>query len=96
VSPDPVLAIFGSRVAHHRKALGWSLRDLGREAGGLSPNTTWRVEHGIGNGVSLSVAARIAAALRVPLGELALPPACRQCWDCPPPGFTCNKCGKLS
>jgi transcriptional regulator with XRE-family HTH domain len=96
VSADPVLAIFGGRVTQRRKALGWSLRDLGREAGGLAASTILRAERGDLAGVGLAVAVRIADALRVPLGDLVQSPACAECWDRPPEGFTCNACGARS
>lgn len=81
---------FGRLVAEERARRRWSMRDLCAKAG-LPVATIARVEGG--GGTSLDIALRFAAALGISLDGLMTPPACVQCGDSPPPGFTCNACG---
>jgi transcriptional regulator with XRE-family HTH domain len=66
--PLPVARVFGERVRARRKALGWSLEQLGEHAG-MHWTYVGSVERGERN-ISLLNIVRIAAALEVDAGEL--------------------------
>jgi transcriptional regulator with XRE-family HTH domain len=89
-SDAEINATFGQRAAALWGQRGLSGREVMRRAG-LSSSFITRLGHG--DGIGLAPAARIAQVLGVPLGQLLGPPACGQCLDAPPPGFTCNACG---
>jgi transcriptional regulator with XRE-family HTH domain len=87
----PINRLFGDRVARARKEQGLSMRDLATKAG-VSGSTASRVERG--TETWLSVAARIAEALGVPLAELVAEPVCGACDGSPPRPFICPACGR--
>ena len=84
------IAGFSKRVTDARERRNWSMRELAAKAG-VSVSTISRAE--AGHEVWLSAALRMADALGVPLEKLTRSPECAQCYDSPPPGFTCNACG---
>ena len=87
-----VPAIFGQRIKHERQRRGWNMRTLGAKTGGVSINTISRAERG--SDLTLSNAIAIAAALGLSLDAPLAEPACAQCDDRPPEGFTCTACGR--
>ena len=87
-----VPAIFGQRIRHERQRRGWNMRTLSAKTGGVSINTISRAERGAD--VTLSNAIAMAAALGLELDNLLTEPACTQCDDRPPEGFTCTACGR--
>jgi transcriptional regulator with XRE-family HTH domain len=72
-STDEVTAALGARVRSLRQERGWTLKQLGREAG-LSHPFLSQLERGLAR-PSVSSAERIARALRVPVGLLWSAPA---------------------
>lgn len=83
---------FGRMVADERARRRWSMRDLCAKAGlPMAPATIQRIEQG--GGTNLDIAVKVATALGLSLDSLITRPACMQCGDSPPPGFTCNACG---
>ena len=87
-----VPAIFGQRIRHERQRRGWNMRTLSAKTGCVSINTISRAERG--SDLTLSNAIAIAAAFGLPLDTLLAEPACAQCDDRPPEGFTCTACGR--
>lgn len=81
---------FGKRVYATRTDRGWSMRDTGRAAG-VNTSAVMRAERG--DEIGLSTAVRIAGVLGISLYSLLQAPACQQCGDRPPAGFTCGACG---
>jgi transcriptional regulator with XRE-family HTH domain len=90
--PDPVVALFGQRCKRARERLGWSARELGRKSG-VSASTICRAEAGQKD-MNLSMAARMAAALGVPLAEMVTEAVCGTCDGWVPAGFACKECGR--
>jgi len=82
---------FGARIARERAKRGWSLRQLGEKTG-ISVGGLAKIEHG--GGVTLSSAVSLASALSLSLDVLTAPASCPRCDGVPPPGFTCNDCGR--
>jgi transcriptional regulator with XRE-family HTH domain len=85
--------IFGARILRERTRRTWTLRDLAAQVPGLSYATVNRAETARGS-ISLANAARIAAALSIPLAELVCPVSCLRCDGRPWEGFTCGDCGR--
>ena len=81
---------FHLRVQAELRARSWSSRELSRRAD-CSASTFTRLRND--EGTSLEVAARIADALGIPLGDLIAPVRCEACQDAPPAGFDCQSCG---
>jgi len=93
LSDDEIVRLFGARILRERTRRGWSLRDLDKRTGGkTSYSAINRAERAVSS-ISLATAARIAAALGIPLGELVAPPECSRCDGHPPEGFICGECG---
>jgi transcriptional regulator with XRE-family HTH domain len=82
---------FGQRVLAERKRRGWSQLRTAEAAGMAHGDGVFRAERG--DEIGLSIAVRIGRVLGVSLDGLVTPPACGQCEDRPPRGFTCNTCG---
>ena len=81
-----------------RLASGLSARDLAvklREQGRpLTVSSGWtKVECGFRH-LSLDDFAALLRIFNVPAEELLTAPSCDACLGVPPPGFTCNACGK--
>jgi len=64
------MATFGERLARLREGRGWSQQDLA-ERSGVPYITIYRVERGVHKEPRVSVAAKLARALAVPLDVLA-------------------------
>jgi transcriptional regulator with XRE-family HTH domain len=84
--------LFGARINRARKARGWSVRELAEKAG-IKQSTADKIVSGaheplLGNAVA------VAEALGLDLGKLTAAPSCTVCDGTPPPGMTCNACGR--
>jgi DNA-binding Xre family transcriptional regulator len=67
-----VNTVLGSRITRLRRAHGWTQHRLA-DLSGLSPSTVSRLENGKRTSVTLSVVARLAAALRCTVDDLVAP-----------------------
>ena len=84
------IAAFAARAGKMRAARGWTLRQAAEQCG-LNASTVLRAEQG--RDVVPSNALLLANGYGLPLGDMLRAPACQQCADAPPPGFTCQACG---
>ena len=87
-----ILVTFGCRVHEKRLELGWTQAKLAYMVQ-CTPTIVQRIEAALGD-PPLSVACRIAGVIGVPLADLIDAERCQNCSDRPPPGFTCNACGR--
>ena len=85
------IAAFAAHAARMRATRGWSLREAAEKAG-FNASTLMRAEHG--GDLTIGSALKIAAIYGTTVGEMLSQPSCEQCQDAPPPGFTCNSCGR--
>lgn len=89
--------VFGQRILQVRKSRGWSqtkLADWMRAEGvSLTRLSVAGIEAGERR-IRLNEAVAAAGALGLPLADLLKPVDCAACSDVPPPGFTCQTCGK--
>jgi transcriptional regulator with XRE-family HTH domain len=81
----------GIRIQRNRTRRGWSLRTLS-EKSNVGLNTASRIERG--RDATFSSVVAIAAALEISLDVLIAPSPCSICDGFPPPGYTCDGCGR--
>lgn len=84
---DPILVLFGQRIARERGARGWSRAELARRSG-VKPDALVSYERA-GKQPGVLAALRIADALQIPLGDLLAAAVCGRC-----DGFICGTCGR--
>jgi ribosome-binding protein aMBF1 (putative translation factor) len=89
---NAMLVTFGDRVREKRLEFGWTQAKLAFMVES-TPKIVQRIEAALGD-PSLVMAWRIAGVVGVPLGDLIDAERCQNCYDKPPPGFTCKSCGK--
>lgn len=91
LAPPPVPYI-GARIRAARMNVGMTQADLAKAASISRPQIA-NIEAGVTD-TPLRVFTAIVRALGADASALLREPACQQCADQPPVGFTCNACGK--
>ena len=98
----PASRIVGAHVHALRTERGWSLREVGRQAGlagkPIGYLTVGRIERNRDPAQpAVAVIVDDLVALATVFGlrpeQLLTPPGCFDCMDKPPAGFTCRSCG---
>ncbi|RPE40236.1 helix-turn-helix protein [Streptomyces sp. Ag109_O5-1] len=98
----PISRIVGAHIHALRTERGWSLRELGRQAGAagkpIGYATVGRIERNRDPSrpavaVIVDDLVFLAGVFAVRPEQLLTAPACFACMDRPPAGFSCRSCG---
>jgi transcriptional regulator with XRE-family HTH domain len=96
-APLPVTHVAIQRIRDIRKRRDMTVADLAErmtKAGYKTDRTLIaHAERGIRREISVDWLMAAAEVLNVPPASLLGKPSCEQCYDVPPPGFACTKCG---
>ena len=92
---DPATAFVAGRVRELRASAGLTGEQVAG-AVGWHRSTLVKLETGKRETITVQELLGLAGVLRVPVTALLPDQGCSTCYENPPPGFTCNACGKLA
>ena len=87
-------AVIGANIRQKSLAAGLNTRQLSINSG-VSRSGLTLIEGGLIRHLpSLTTLVKLADALGCDVTDLLREPSCKECWDIPPAGYSCNECGK--
>lgn len=88
--------VIGANIRRLREARGMTQTDMARAVPALRSRQSACVAEQGGRAFVAAELVALAELFGVTIDSLVRPPECKTCLEMPPPGFTCNICGRTS